>query len=235
MTPITTQEERLLELLSRGNLIKICGLREPGHAATAAAAGADLIGFIFAPARRQVSASVARTCVAEARETANGRDVLAVGVFVDADPSQVNAIADEAGLDALQLHGLEPPESLAALNRPAIKALRPGPGEDVRHVVNAIAYYQAATRPPVAFLVDGYSPTSPGGSGHRADWRLAEAVCALKPVVLGGGLDAENAGAAIRAVRPLGVDVSSGVETEGVKDPVKIEAFITAARSAFRT
>jgi phosphoribosylanthranilate isomerase len=235
VTPATTQVERLLELVARGSMIKICGMREPSHAATAAAAGADLIGFIFATARRQVSVPVARACIAAAREAANGRDVLAVGVFVDADPGQVNAIADEAGLDVVQLHGLEPPASLAALNRPAIKALRPGPGEAVRYVVTAIADYQAATRPPVAFLVDGYSPTLPGGSGHRADWRLAEAVCALKPVVLGGGLDAENAGAAIRAVKPLGVDVSSGVETEGAKDPAKIEAFIAAARSAFGT
>ncbi len=234
MTP-SSPNERLLELLSRGSVIKICGLREPGHAATAAAAGADLLGFIFAPARRQVSASVARACIAAARKAANGRDVLAVGVFVDAVPHQVNAFVDEAGLDALQLHGQEPAESLAALNRPAIKALRPRPGEDVEHVAAAIAHYQAATRPPVAFLVDGYSPTALGGSGHRADWALAEAVGTVNPIILGGGLDADNAGDAIRVVKPLGVDVSSGVETEGSKDPAKIEAFIAAARSAFRT
>jgi phosphoribosylanthranilate isomerase len=235
VTIATDQEERLLQLLSRGSVIKICGLREPGHAETATAAGADLIGFIFAPARRQVSAFVACACIAAARKAANGRDVLAVGVFVDADPRQVNAIADEAGLDVLQLHGQEAPESLAALNRPAIKVLRPLPGEDVQRVVAAIADYRTATRPPVTYLVDGYSPTSLGGSGHRADWQLAEAVCAVTPILLGGGLDAENADVAIRTVKPLGVDVSSGVETEGAKDPAKIEAFIEAARFAFRT
>lgn len=234
MTLARTREKRLLELLTRGNVVKICGLREPSHAVTAVVAGADLIGFIFAPARRQVSASVARACIAAAREAANGRDVLAVGVFVDADPNQVTTIADEAGLDALQLHGQEAPESLAALDLPAIKALRPRPGEDARDVAAAISAYQAATRPPIAFLVDGYSPTTLGGSGHRADWQLAEAVSALSPLLLGGGLDAGNVGDAIRAVKPLGVDVSSGVEAEGSKDPAKIEAFIAAARSAFR-
>ena len=97
-----------------------------------------------------------------------------------------------------------------------------------------IADYQSATRPPLAFLVDGYSPTSLGGSGHRADWVLAAAVGTLHPILLGGGLDAANAGEAIRAVKTLGVDVSSGVETEGSKDPAKIEAFIASARTAFR-
>jgi phosphoribosylanthranilate isomerase len=228
------QEARLIELLTRGRVVKICGLREPRHAIAAAEAGADLMGFVFATARRQVTASFARACIAAAREAEQGREVLAVGVFVDADPHQVMTIADEAGLDALQLHGQEPPESLAALSLPVIKALRPRPGEDVQHVVVAIAAYQAALRPPVAFLVDGYSPSTLGGSGHRADWQLAEAISAMNPMILGGGLDAGSVGDAIRAVKPLGVDVSSGVETEGLKDPAKIEAFVAAARSGFR-
>jgi phosphoribosylanthranilate isomerase len=235
VTLAMTKDERLLELLSRGSVIKICGLREPSHAVTAAAAGADLIGFIFAPARRQVSASVARACIAAARADARGRNVLAVGVFVDADPRDVNRTADEAELDVLQLHGQEPPESLMALSRPAIKVLRPKQGEDVQQLAAAIHAYQAGTRPPAAFHVEGYSPTSLGGSGHRADWHLAAALSAIHPVLLGGGLDATNTGDAIRSVNPLGVDVSSGVETDGTKDPKKIEAFIAAARSAFRT
>jgi len=230
-----SREERLREVITRGSVIKICGLRELAHAVTAVEAGADLIGFIFAPARRQVSAPVARACIEAARQAANGRDVLSVGVFVDADPEQMSAIAEEAGLDALQLHGQESPESLTALSIPAIKALRPRPGEDSQHVAAVVAGYQAAVRPPVAFLVDGFSPTTLGGSGHSADWRLAAAVSATSPMFLGGGLDAGNVGGAIRAVRPLGVDVSSGVETEGSKDPEKIEAFIAAARSAFGT
>src|SRR4051794_5826169 len=105
-----TREERLGHLLARGSVVKICGLREPSHAVAAVASGADLIGFVFAPARRQVTASVARACIAAVRESLPKHDVLAVGVFVDADPREASSIADEAELDVLQLHGQEPPE-----------------------------------------------------------------------------------------------------------------------------
>jgi phosphoribosylanthranilate isomerase len=233
MNESTPREERLSRLLTRGGVIKICGLREPTHAAAAAAAGADLIGFIFAPARRQVSASNARTCVVAARNAAQGRDVLTVGVFVDAKPAEVEAIADEADVDLLQLHGQESPESIALLSRPVIKALRPRSGEEVEHVVSAMVRYRTGPRPPIAYLLDGYSAAVPGGSGHRADWQLAAGVCAVDPVMLGGGLNPDNAGEAIKLVQPLGVDVSSGVETNGTKDPAKIEAFVAAARLAF--
>jgi phosphoribosylanthranilate isomerase len=215
-------------------VVKICGLREPNHAVAAVEAGADLIGFIFAPARRQVTASIARACITAAREAGSGRHFLAVGVFVDADPLEASSMADAAGLDVLQLHGQEPPESLASLNRPVIKALRPRPGDQLVDVAAALSRYRSATVEPRSFLLDGYSASVLGGSGHRADWQLAGAVCAMHPVILGGGLDALNAHEAIRAVRPLGVDVSSGVETEGRKDPEKIAAFVTAARAAFK-
>ncbi|MBW3634647.1 MAG: phosphoribosylanthranilate isomerase, partial [Chloroflexi bacterium] len=84
-------------------MVKICGLREPEHAAAAARAGADLIGFIFAPARRQVTAAVARSCIAAAREATAGRTLLAVGVFVDSLPDEIAGIAEHAGLDAGQV------------------------------------------------------------------------------------------------------------------------------------
>ena len=235
MTDRSKRDERLERLFTRGGVIKICGLREPSHAATAAAAGANLVGFIFAPARRQVSPSVAGACIRAAREAAAGREVLAVGVFVNADPHEVTAIADEAGLDVLQLHGQEPPLMIASFDRPVIKVVRPRPEEQLEDVVAELARYQAATKPPRAFLLDGYSPETHGGSGHRANWELVRSVCDLDPVMLGGGLDPGNAADAIQTVRPLGVDVSSGVETDGIKDAVKIEAFIVAARLAFRS
>jgi phosphoribosylanthranilate isomerase len=234
MTTLALHEDRVRRVLSRGGVVKICGLREPAHAAVAAAAGADLIGFIFAPARRQVSAAVARQCISAARNAAGARDVLAVGVFVDAPGGEMAAVADETGLDVLQLHGQEPFETLAALNRPVIKALRPRPGERVEQVLTSLSRYRNATKPPIAFLLDGYSPNALGGTGHRTDWQLAAAVCTAQPILLGGGLDAGNAAEAIGIVKPLGVDVSSGVETDDTKDPAKIEAFIAAARLAFR-
>jgi phosphoribosylanthranilate isomerase len=86
----------------------------------------------------------------------------------------------------------------------------------------------------LGILVDGYAEESAGGTGVRADWRLAAEIGATFPIILAGGLDPDNVGAAIRQVRPLGVDVSSGVEIDGVKDASRIEAFIRAARTAFR-
>lgn len=219
--------------IQRGNLVKICGLRQPEHAAAAAAAGADLIGFIFAPARRQVSAATARECIGAAREAARGRHIVAVGVFVDAPADEVEATVREAGLDLAQLSGLEPPALVANIGVPAVKAIHPKPGDTLHHVLDAIDRYRAAAMSPVAYLVDGFAPGAAGGTGTRADWDLAAELCQTTPTLLAGGLDPGNVVAAIERVRPLGVDVSSGVEHDGIKDPAKIEAFIREAKQAF--
>jgi phosphoribosylanthranilate isomerase len=160
--------------------------------------------------------------------------VLAVGVFVDASPLEMARIARETGIDALQLHGAEPPESLRHLPVPALKALRPRPGTKAAHLMVEIDRYRSSLQSPLGILVDGYAEESAGGTGARADWRLAAEIGATFPIILAGGLDPDNVGAAIRQVRPLGVDVSSGVEIDGVKDASRIEAFIRAARTAFR-
>jgi phosphoribosylanthranilate isomerase len=215
-------------------LVKVCGLREPEHAAAAVEAGADLIGFIFAPARRQVSAAVARSCVEAARAAAAGRTVIAVGVFVDASLEHVEAIVEEAGLDAVQLHGVEPPDSIGSLPVPAFKALRPSPEFTRVQVLAEIKRYQTVVTPPVAILIDGYAPDAMGGSGTRADWTLAAEIKSVAPIILAGGLDPENIRNAIRRVRPRGVDVSSGVEVDGVKDPELIAQFVRVAREAFQ-
>jgi phosphoribosylanthranilate isomerase len=96
-----------------------------------------------------------------------------------------------------------------------------------------IGRYRSAPLPPLGFLVDGYVAEFAGGAGVRADWRLATEIAAAIPILLAGGLEPDNVGEAIRQVRPLGVDVSSGVEIDGVKDARRIEAFIRAARTAF--
>ena len=234
MAVITPNQERLSRLFARGKVIKICGLREPEHAAAAAAAGADLIGFVFAPARRQVTAATARSCITAARGVAHERTVFSVGVFVDAPPSEILQIVQEAGIDALQLHGDEPPESLRHLPAPALKALRPRPGTDAAGVVAEINRYQLGPTPPLGILIDGYSETVAGGTGSYADWLLAKAIGTNFPILLAGGLDPQNVGAAIRQVRPLGVDVSSGVEIDGAKSTARIEEFIRAAQQAFQ-
>jgi phosphoribosylanthranilate isomerase len=226
--------ERLDRLFARGRVVKICGLRDPEHAAVAAAAGADLVGFIFAPARRQVSPAKARSCIAAARAAAIGRNLFAVGVFVDAPASEMTRIAEEAGLDALQLHGTETPELLQHLPVPVLKAFRPQPGAEAAHVVADINRYRSSHTPPVGILIDGYTEGLPGGTGARADWQRAQEIGATFPFLLAGGLDPDNVGDAIREVRPLGVDVSSGVETDGVKTADRIEQFIRAARVSFQ-
>jgi phosphoribosylanthranilate isomerase len=226
--------DRLTQLFARGRVIKICGLRDPKHAAVAAAAGTDLVGFIFAPARRQVTVATARSCIAAARAAASGRNIIAVGVFVDAPSAEMADIAREADIDALQLHGSETPELLQQLPVPVLKVFRPQPGMDAAHVVAEIDRYQSSPRPPVGILIDGYTEGVRGGTGARTDWRRAKEIGAAVSFLLAGGLDPNNVGAAIREVRPLGVDVSSGVEIDGVKSVDRIEAFIRAARNAFQ-
>lgn len=213
-------------------LVKICGLQEPDHARAAVINGADLVGFIFAPSRRQVSPAQAAGCLQAARD-ATDRPFLATGVFVNATADTINRIATETGIDLVQLHGNEPPSLIEALSLPAIKALRPAPDTSPDTVRSTIEIYLQAPKPPIAFLIDGFHPTLPGGSGVRADWSLAAELIADAPIVLAGGLDPANVAEAILAVRPAGVDVSSGVESHGVKDPGKIAAFIRAAKAAF--
>jgi len=219
--------------LRSGGIVKICGLRRLDDAVIAATVGADLIGFIFAPARRQVTAQVAREAVAAAREAVAGVGPLAVGVFVDATTDEMNRIADAADLDLLQLHGHELPVSLAGLERPVMKAFRPRNDVSAPQLEREIGVYSAVSTPPAVYLIDGFSERAAGGEGIRADWPLAARMSPLFPVMLAGGLDAANVDAAIEAVGPLGVDVSSGVERDGEKDPALIETFVRTATSAF--
>jgi len=234
MAEMTTLDVSLARLLARGAVVKICGLREPEHAAAAAGAGADLIGFIFAPARRQVTAAAARACIAAARDAAPERTVLAVGVFVDAPPAEMRSIVEEAKIDVIQLHGDEPPDSLQHLPVPVVKALRPRSGTDAAHILGEINRYRSSPRAPLGILVDGYAEEGSGGTGARADWRIAKEVGAVFPILLGGGLDSRNVSDAIRQVGPIGVDVSSGVEVKGIKSASRIDEFIRAARQAFQ-
>jgi phosphoribosylanthranilate isomerase len=222
------------DALDRGaGLVKICGLREPEHAVAAVRAGADLLGFIFAPARRQVTPVQAAEAIAAARSAAGDRQVLAVGVFVDAGAATIDEVVRVAGLDLVQLHGEEPAELLPDLGYPVIKAMRPPPGTPVSDIEARLEQYAAVANAPVLYLMEGFSPAAAGGAGVRADWTLARQLAAAWPVSLAGGLDPENVELAVGTVRPAAVDVSSGVESDGMKDSTKIAAFVCAARRAF--
>ncbi len=224
--------EAMRARLRAGGLVKICGLRETEHAVAAAEAGADLLGFIFAPARRRITPVDARAAIAAAR-AATARPILAVGVFVDADAAEIAHVAALTGIDIAQLHGDEPVDLPARLPIPATKAFKPQPGASLAETLACIDRYLGVDAPPVAALVDGYHPGASGGTGARADWRLASELAARRSLLLAGGLDPLNVADAIVAVRPLGVDVSSGVERDGVKDAAMIAAFVANARRAF--
>jgi len=204
-------------------LVKICGLRTVEHAL--AAASADMLGLVFAPSRRQVSVEQAATIAAALRARCAPAPRL-VGLFVNASPASIITVASAVGLDLVQLSGDEPPEDANALPLPVIKAVR------MDGSAREAAWIRRAASGELTLLVDAHVPGAYGGTGVRADWQRAAELAATTPLILAGGLTPANVATAIAAVRPLGVDVSSGVETDGHKDPAKIEAFLEAARSA---
>jgi phosphoribosylanthranilate isomerase len=210
-------------MAGRRLFVKVCGITRAEDARLVVEAGADAIGFVFwSQSPRCVGASLAR----EIGESL-APHVVRVGVFVDAAPAEMARLAEEARLDLLQLHGGEPADSLQTLPRPTWKAVRVGPGFVP---ADALRYEGKAA----GLLLDSRSRAAPGGTGRTFDWSLAAAVRPRASfLVLAGGLDSRNVAAAIRAVRPDGIDVSSGVESEpGRKDPEKVRAFLRAAREA---
>jgi len=224
--------------------VKICGLREPGHALAAAEDGADLIGFVFAPSKRRVTPDEARTLVQALRGARGAAAPLMVGLFVNEAPERVATIVRECGLDLVQLCGDEPadPVALATIGCPVIRILRPA--EDEAEAL--VARWQAAASAADALAGPAPGPWGSrlligldaqhaglyGGSGVLADWALAARLAAQGPVMLAGGLGPANVAAAIATVRPWAVDVSSGVETAGTKDPALIADFIRRAPDA---
>jgi phosphoribosylanthranilate isomerase len=212
--------------------VKICGLREPAHARVAADAGADLLGFIFAPSRRQITAEVARDCTQTARESSSSSPLM-VGVFVNASVREMNEVAEFAGLDLIQIHGNANQIDRSLLARPILTALHPSPEQTSSDIDEEIRKLSLESGAPLAYLIDGFRPGEFGGLGVRADWEVAHELATHWPIILAGGLNSENVGEAISTVSPRAVDVSSGVETEGRKDPAKIEAFVRAAKSGF--
>jgi phosphoribosylanthranilate isomerase len=203
--------------------VKVCGITSPEDARLAAEAGADAVGFIFWPQSPRCVGALRARDIGDALPAG----VVRVGVFVDAAPDEIARVAEEARLDILQLHGNEAPEELARLPRRTWKAIRVGPGFVA---ADALRYEGKAA----GLLLDTRSAEAPGGTGRSFDWALAADVRHRASfLMLAGGLDAHNVRAAIRAVGPDGVDVSSGVESEpGRKDPEKVRAFLRAAREA---
>ena len=210
-------------------LVKICGLKTPEALDAALDAKADFVGFVFfAPSPRHVELDAARLLGARAQDRAGK-----VALTVDADDATHDAIVDALRPDMLALHGKEAPERVAELRkrfgRPVMKAL---PVETASDLDAVPAYAGVADW----LLFDARAPrdaTRPGGLGRPFDWTLVKQLDAGIPFMLSGGLDPSNVAQAIAITRAPAVDVSSGVESApGVKDVLKIYAFVRAAREA---
>jgi phosphoribosylanthranilate isomerase len=195
--------------------VKICGITSEKDALLAVAMGADAVGFVFAPSVRQVAPSAVRDIVRRLPH-----ETLTVGVFRDETPRRVVDIVHQQGLKAAQLHGHESPAEAAWIRERVGLVIKAFAADD--RLFDRMGDYDVD-----AVLVDSQIP----GSGRVFDWSIAEHLPLDRPVILAGGLRAENVAEAIAQVHPWGVDVSSGVEASpGHKDPVKVMRFVNAAK-----
>jgi len=202
--------------------IKICGITREADADAVVNAGADALGLVFVESSpRRVSTAVAAAIARRVR----GK-LTRVGLFVDATEAEVAAVLAEVELDLLQFHGSESGAMCRRFGLPYLKALR------VRGPLDLVAL-EAEYADACALLLDAYVPGQAGGTGQTFDWSLWPGSARL-PLVLAGGLDPDNVGAAVRSVQPWAVDVSGGVEgpRKGEKDAGKIQRFITEVRRA---
>lgn len=200
--------------------IKICGITSLDDALLAVEAGADALGFIFVEGTpRYVPPARAAGIIAALPPL-----VTPVGVFWDHPPAHVEAVARECRLAAVQLHGQEPPEVVAAAPLPVIKTVKVAETADLA----LLDRYK-----PAAFLLDSPARWSEGEARSPIPWTLARQAAARARIILSAGLTAETVAEAIRIARPYGVDVNSGVEAApGRKDPDKVRRFVRAARAA---
>ena len=239
-------------------LVKICGLRDAETALEAAKAGADFIGIMFAESKRKVTPQQCYDIVEALKEKrTQGRDAsfdgpqrgdvsakswfgawadeieqsaarwrpLIVGIFADMEVDDVNNIADAAGLDFVQLSGGESAEFAAHIHLPVIRAIHVGPETTEFDVWDA-----ATPGTSAGIMLDTASADARGGTGEAFDWSVAQEVARRTPFFLAGGLTPGHVAEAVTRVEPWAVDVSSGVETDGIKDIEKIRAFIRAAK-----
>lgn len=194
--------------------VKICGITRRQDAEFAVEMGADALGLVF------YSASPRAVTIAQAQQIISGLApfISIVALFVDAEPRDVSACLSALPIGILQFHGEESERYCQQFNHPYMKAIRMRDGIDLKAEVDR---YKSAS----AILLDSYQADIRGGTGQVFDWLLIKNV--TKPLVLAGGLDASNVGAAIEQVQPYAVDVSGGVElAKGIKDKDKIKAFM---------
>jgi phosphoribosylanthranilate isomerase len=201
--------------------VKICGITRAQDAVEAIQQGADAIGLVFYPhSPRYVAPEQAAEIVKKIPAF-----VSVVGLFVNAQPEEIQRILATVPLDILQFHGDETPSQCRQFSKPYMKAVRV---KSDTNLVQCAADYADAK----ALLLDAFAEGVPGGTGQVFDWKLIPQNLGL-PVVLAGGLNAENITQAILAVKPYAVDVSGGVEaSKGIKDAAKVAAFMQGVSNA---
>jgi phosphoribosylanthranilate isomerase len=217
---------------------KICGLTNTVDAQFATDCGTDILGFIFTDrSPRYISVEQAKQIVCGVRDGCSTSGIEApkfAGVFVDEEPDIIQSMMDNVGLDYAQLHGSESPAILSQLSGRAYKAIRPRPDDTAQQTADPLLYASLGVPGGPGLLVDAFTQDAYGGTGELTDWRyaaqLAAEVCGF---MLAGGLTPENVQAAIKAVKPWAVDVSSGVESgPGRKDHDAVNRFIVTAQQA---
>jgi phosphoribosylanthranilate isomerase len=209
--------------------IKICGITGVAYAQAAIEAGADLIGVVLAPSPRQVTYEKAREIVAAVKK----HYFPVVGVFVNKPAAAVNMVAAFCGLDWVQLSGDESWEYCQQIEKPVIKAVHIMPDWDEENLLAHLEEGQKklGDRSPI-YLLDTFVEDKYGGTGKVFAWKIARRAAAKYSAIIAGGLQPENVGEVVSGLKPWGVDVSSGVESQGVKDAAKIKAFVQAVRTA---
>ncbi len=209
--------------------VKICGLSEVEHVLAAAEAGTDFVGFVFAESRRRVTAEQAVELVKAIGRLHQRPET--VGVFADAKADEVNEIAERCHLDRVQLSGDETWQYCAHISRPVIKVLHVSQATTADQVLASIEEGRSILRGrEFTCLLDSKIGKTHGGTGQTFDWKVAKRVASEFPIIVAGGLGPLNVAELVREAHPWGVDVSSGVETAGRKDPAKIRDFIEAVR-----
>ena len=218
--------------------VKICGLRDSDAALTAARAGADFLGFVFVEGvRRQLTPFQGQEVVRGYRirtrdhRKARARDNVAktVGLFRNQDAKWVNRVAQQVDLDYIQLCGDEDEAYTRAIWKPIFRQVRVKPDTNAAQLAATVNPHLTAGQ---HVILDTYDTDTPGGSGKRFNWQLAAGIAHSDKVLLAGGLDPNNVASAVEQLKPWGVDVSTGVETDGIKDLDKIRRFIQNAKSA---
>lgn len=198
--------------------VKICGITDVETALFAVQAGADALGFVFARSRRRITPEAAKKIIASLPP-----ETEKVGVFVNERKETIEEIAQFTGLTAVQLHGDESPGFCAQIPLPVIKALSVKTRKDLEPINHYRCKY---------ILLDSPRGNYYGGNGVTFDWDLLAGLSFPdKKIILAGGLNADNVQEAMAKVKPYMVDVSSGVETDGKKDPEKIRRFIERAKT----